>query len=497
MASEAKISVKFFVDKEENKVVFAEASKDFLDILFSFLTLPLSTVIELIGDSLVLESMSNVYKSVKSLEDKYLETKACKNMLLHPLSAGAFRCEDLKLNIGNANPRRFYQCSNKDCTNREKVFISLVPDVRCSYCEKSMEDTNSSRKRKEDSASDDDGGVFVKGGETTLFIIMDDLRVMPVSVASTFTMLQKLRIRNNKKLEEMTLDLGKEEVSYLLKQSIISETPLTDTCFRKTEVFQNESRKADTSNKISIKAEARSEDEHCEEICMKLYIDRAENRMLCAEVDGEVVNLLFSFLVLPMGSVIKLLHTSSSMGCLDNLYRSVEGLVSEYIVSDECKSLLLSPKLPPFFGCSRCLLNVEEMLPLPLEGSSCERSFPSVWISCNIYVNGICSNGKYVKPVLEPLNPKKKKVNRTEKGGGYTDGWAKFILTDNLCVSPLSLSSILQAISDCQGTFSKILDQREVVIGKVQALELLKSALISKTPLTDVFLPRAGEMKDD
>lgn len=106
MASEAEIYVKFFVDKDENRVVFAEANKDFLDTLFSFLTLPLSTVIELINDSSVLESITNIYKSVRSLDDKHLETEACKNMLLQPLSAGAFRCEDLKLNIGDTNPRK-------------------------------------------------------------------------------------------------------------------------------------------------------------------------------------------------------------------------------------------------------------------------------------------------------------------------------------------------------------------------------------------------------
>lgn len=428
MASEAKIYVKFFADKDENRVVFAEANKDFLDTLFSFLTLPLSTVIELINDSSVLESMTNIYKSVKSLDDKHLQTEACKNMLLRPL------CEDLKLNIGDANPIRFYHCSENDCMN--------------SWWKR---EEDSGRKREEDSGRD--GGGVVKGGEPT-FIIMDDLSVTPASVASTATLLQKLGIKNKNKLEERHLFLGKNEISYLLKRSIISGTPLSDICFHKAEVFPNESRNAYTSNKMSIKTEGQtegqSESEPFQQIRMKLYIDRDYNRMLCAEVDREMVNLVFGFLVLPMGRVIKLLNISSSMGCLDNLYCSVQSLGFNY-VPIECQSLLLSPQLPPFFSCSKNLLNLDELQP---------------------------------RRQLITLDTGRK------VSGGYVYGQAKYILTDNLCVSPLTPSSILQTISDCEGTFSKILE-KEVVIGKAQALELLKAALISKTPLTDVFLSRA------
>jgi hypothetical protein len=41
--------LKLTVHKETNKVLFAEAGKDFVDILISFLTLPLGTIARLVA----------------------------------------------------------------------------------------------------------------------------------------------------------------------------------------------------------------------------------------------------------------------------------------------------------------------------------------------------------------------------------------------------------------------------------------------------------------
>jgi len=48
VTTEATVELKLLIDKETNNVIFAEAGKDFVDILFSFLTLPLGTIARLI-----------------------------------------------------------------------------------------------------------------------------------------------------------------------------------------------------------------------------------------------------------------------------------------------------------------------------------------------------------------------------------------------------------------------------------------------------------------
>ncbi|PON77709.1 hypothetical protein PanWU01x14_024650 [Parasponia andersonii] len=70
-----------------NQVLFAESDKDFVDVLLSFLTLPMGKIIRLADKKSGIGSMDELYKSVEALHRKCFWTKACKNMLLEPRSA--------------------------------------------------------------------------------------------------------------------------------------------------------------------------------------------------------------------------------------------------------------------------------------------------------------------------------------------------------------------------------------------------------------------------
>lgn len=87
---ETKIPLKLVIDSEKKKVVFAEASSTFVDILFSFLTLPMGTIARLVAkhsDSSNLPgnigAFNNLYASVAKLNSMYFNEKRCKDMLLH------------------------------------------------------------------------------------------------------------------------------------------------------------------------------------------------------------------------------------------------------------------------------------------------------------------------------------------------------------------------------------------------------------------------------
>ncbi|MFS7965974.1 hypothetical protein Hanom_Chr09g00768401 [Helianthus anomalus] len=89
--NEAKISIKVIVDKVNSRVVYAEADYTFVDILFSFMTLPLGTIVRLLGklDDKKFEalgSLNNLYQSLKDFPDCYLSSEECKPMLLNPRS---------------------------------------------------------------------------------------------------------------------------------------------------------------------------------------------------------------------------------------------------------------------------------------------------------------------------------------------------------------------------------------------------------------------------
>jgi hypothetical protein len=79
--------VKLFVDKEKRKVLFAESDKEFVDVLFGFLTMPLGTIVRLLDKQSQMGCLHEVYKSVEDLSTEYFQTKACKAMLLKPLNA--------------------------------------------------------------------------------------------------------------------------------------------------------------------------------------------------------------------------------------------------------------------------------------------------------------------------------------------------------------------------------------------------------------------------
>jgi hypothetical protein len=86
---EVHVPLKLVVDEKSNQVIFAEAGKDFVDVLFSFLTFPLGTITRLIQkDSnigpVTFGCLNNLYQSVVDLDKKCLENETDKEMLLQP-----------------------------------------------------------------------------------------------------------------------------------------------------------------------------------------------------------------------------------------------------------------------------------------------------------------------------------------------------------------------------------------------------------------------------
>jgi len=119
-----KITLRIMVDKDSNKVVYAEAVKEFVDLLFSFLTLPLGTISRLVATDSNIEavqfgSISSLYQSVKDLDQQYLCTNTCKEMLLQPRNSMEPYCLKLKLNIDDTEPLQHFVCDNWDCIRKQ------------------------------------------------------------------------------------------------------------------------------------------------------------------------------------------------------------------------------------------------------------------------------------------------------------------------------------------------------------------------------------------
>ncbi|CAN1131027.1 hypothetical protein LINPERHAP2_LOCUS6164 [Linum perenne] len=81
-------------------------------------------------------------------------------------------------------------------------------------------------------------------------------------------------------------------------------------------------------------------------VTLKLLIDNKKNKVLFAEAGKEFVDFLFTLLSFPLGTVIKLLSKNKMVGCLGNLYQSIEDMSDTFIESNSNKDTVLNPKAP-------------------------------------------------------------------------------------------------------------------------------------------------------
>ncbi|XP_058095120.1 uncharacterized protein LOC131240715 isoform X2 [Magnolia sinica] len=465
------IKLKLLIDKEKNRVVLAESDKYFVDTLFSFLTIPIGAIVRLSSQKSNIGCMDALQESIKNIDSQYLQTEAVKEMLFCPRSTWEARTNDLALNV-DTELTRYYVCAS--CYAGSHPLISTVKNVRC-RCGKVM--GKEVVVNKPDPVTNGiNEGVFVK--RTMKFMIGDDLRVGPISTMTFISLLDKLGVRDRAALEEKIVDVGADEALNILRRMLVSNTPLTDVFLPKPEAVED----AFHALKLSDEDIAIDKNDTGKTMSLKLLISKSKNRVLYAEATEDFLDLLFSFLSFPLGAIVNLLRPGCSIRCLDNLYKSVEDLScgDNCIISEECRAMLLDPKLSLHSGCENQILPVVEAAPKTFDISLC---VPCVYCgrSCH-YTSYRC----FKSLLLHFINPKLSDA-ATETGGGFVKGpKIMFMVTDGLDVEPLSVISGISILDRYQVPISDV-QERVVSVGQDQALSLLKAALCSRTVLSDVF----------
>jgi hypothetical protein len=197
------------VDREKRKVLFAEAGNDFVDVLLSFLTLPLGTIARLIAkesniEAVRLGSLSSLYQSVSDLDEKYLWSSTCKEMLLQPRNSMGAYCKMMKQNIDDTEPLQFYyKCENRTCRIEKRYCVSLFKNQKC-FCGKPL--------NREVSLNLSNENGFVN--ETSTFIVSDDLYVMPNVVGTSLNLLQKHGVNDISAIEKQIVNISKKKACF-------------------------------------------------------------------------------------------------------------------------------------------------------------------------------------------------------------------------------------------------------------------------------------------
>lgn len=434
------VAVKLFIDKEKRKVLFAESDKDFVDILFSFLRLPLGTIVSLFDKQSQVGCLDELYKSVESLGKDNFQTKPCKAMLLAPLNAAAVHCNRLKVKVASINP--MYRCKNASCG------FSFVPNVICrcgNIVEYIGEWANKNCYPAVAEGSKEDG-VFVIG--VAKFILTDDLQVAPASTRVMFSLIEKYGIPEKEDIQENVLQFNFAKMIGLLRRALLTKQVLTglyfdvaippitaDMCM----LPENMLAKQAVETELDFKA-------------IKLRLVHAKDDSVpYAEVGQDFVDLVFGLLSTPLGTILKAFSELPQIGCIDSIYKSVAASVKQ-----ECQSLLLSPKLAPCFGCSSNVLQVEELA-----------------------LRHLMIGSAY----CYELNPKAPTDRAYIKGGPMN-----FMVTDDLHIRPFCLINALEFLRASKVPKDKLVE-KELTLNKTQVLKLVGAAFGARNALSTVLLP--------
>ncbi|XP_045833631.1 uncharacterized protein LOC123924712 isoform X1 [Trifolium pratense] len=495
------IPLRIFVDRENNKVVVVESTKDFVDTLFSFLSLPLATIIRLLttnneqqqqqsnndeesspSSSSFLGNIKNLYESVQNLTPNDVWNPVCKQMLLNPKNPCESLCTKLFLNIDDTDmSSKFFVC---DSCNKFTTFQNL--DCTCGKPINRQPKNLDSEGQGSGGSVHASNGVFVKENGS-LFLVFDDLKIVPSSMVTSMQLLTELGYSDLTQLEEVTHNIGKQEILNLLKYTLTSHEPLTNTILKSSSKNKDKSPNQFAS---AVRVKACTSDIKMD---VKLVRSKSQKKIIFAEASENFVDFMFSFLTIPLGSVVKVLDGNSFVGCVDNLYKSVENLDSSRCT--DSRSVLLNPGVAPQFGCPNQPLNIPHVQTpattyyygtgtLKEERDNC---YSSVYYNTIVVpvvegviskTTGSVSNAKALT-AMDPRSPNKS----IKDVMGFVKRPALYGVGDDLQVKSLSANSCLAYLKE----FSFPLDDLEVKaisIGEAEALSILAASLTSKSTLT-------------
>lgn len=226
------MNLRLLMNEKSGKILYAEAGKDFVDLLFSFLTLPTGSVIKLLSHLKCrnrVGSITNLYNSVDKLQSMFMS--ADKSHLLEP----SVMCTDPNdiLRIKSA-PIVYYVCgSQRNCGRGSTHYMATQSGGRCACGQPlgyEVQLQNPVPVEQEPAmpaaAVPSRGGGYVK--ETVTFIITNKLEISPASTITSINLLNKLNVRDLSDLGERNVNVGRNEALELLHACLVSTTALDD-----------------------------------------------------------------------------------------------------------------------------------------------------------------------------------------------------------------------------------------------------------------------------
>ncbi|KAK6157295.1 hypothetical protein DH2020_011543 [Rehmannia glutinosa] len=443
-AEEVKFSLKVMVNKQKTKVLFAEADSDFADVLLSFLTLPLGTIVRIMykhyGDKApIIGSLTTLYNGLSNLDSVYFWTESGKQMLLNPRNSSETECRKLKLNVNDTQPAKYFTCEDWNCGYPRYSNIGMYYGTALCACGKTLKREINVDEFFQANGNCDDGVFTIK---TASFIICDDLRIAPNVVGSVMETLESLGITDTLGAELMNVTFGFNEASLvmdLLKGSFLSWTPLTDIILNKGQIDSAIPCHEPGISFDNIEKESISD---AKKMTLKVMVQKSTNKLMFAQAEEDFVDFLFSLLTIPLGGVESLLGSNTSVKCIDNLHRSLANINDDkYLKTKYIETMLLKPKPPlGYVSKNQILPLTEEIAPFLYR---CAGNFRD-----QDYLSTPDKRGSFGPQVPCFKSPKGE--------GNYVNGARMFMVTDDLTVTPLCMSSSLSILNGLEIPLSDV-----------------------------------------
>ncbi|KAH7550035.1 hypothetical protein ACOSP7_024855 [Xanthoceras sorbifolium] len=205
-ATTSEITLKLLIDTKTKKVVFAEAKKDFVDLLFGLLQVPVGSIMgNLLENGMDgAGSMARLYKSVIDLESSCLLTNVSRDLLLWPELSSSSRSINLPPMLQSFESSK-WKSTETQTKHASYSAFGMAP-----------------------SSPKSDGFV----GGMMQYTVMDDLTVRPLSPISTITLLNTIGVKDFSSLVEKNVIINFKKGLEIVKASFVSDTVLSDVFVR-------------------------------------------------------------------------------------------------------------------------------------------------------------------------------------------------------------------------------------------------------------------------
>ncbi|XP_047949718.1 uncharacterized protein LOC125195630 [Salvia hispanica] len=227
------------------------------------------------------------------------------------------------------------------------------------------------------------------------------------------------------------------------------------------------------------------------EISIKVVTDKDKTRVLFVEGDGNFADILLSFLVMPLGRVVKMLandhvkENRPTIGCIGNIYNSMKALDCSCFCSRRVKESLTDPLSSFDEECAGLKLDICDYRPSYYSCHSiCSLSLRKLSV---YWDEPVCKCYKNMK-----LGAGEEQIQSDRLGKVFTLDDATFIVTDDLHIMP-STGTVAEMVTILGFGKPEGTAKQDVKLKHKDFVDLYIASLISETPLSEVILKKTGQ----